>query len=326
MKTPFFRRTIALAALCATVFGFQTAVTAADFPDRPVKILVGFAPGGTTDLLARIVADKLHEYWGAAVVVENRPGADGVIATSAMLAAPPNGHTLLMSTNALVITPHLQKLPYDPIKDFEPITIVGQEFHHLLINPSVPARTVREFIALAKSEPGKLNFSSAGPGSAPFLAMEKFKQAAGIDLLHIAYSGSMPAVVALSANNVQAMFASPSTTMPLARSGKILVLAVAGPTRDTKVPEVPTMAEAGVPGFISNTWFALMAPAKVPAAVLEKIRTDSIRAVYEPDVQKRLLATGTTIVGDSSEHFREVIATDFSSYGDLIRSIKAKSP
>lgn len=312
-------------ALLTSMAALASPSVAADFPDRPVKILVGFAPGGTTDLLARIVADKLHEYWGSPVVVENRPGADGVIATSAMLAAPPNGHTLLMSTNALVITPHLQKLPYDPIKDFEPITIVGQEFHHLLINPSVPARSVRELIALAKSEPGKLNFSSAGPGSAPFLAMEKFKQAAGIDLLHIAYSGSMPAVVALSANNVQAMFSSPSTTMPLARAGKILILAVAGPTRDMKVPEVPTMAEAGLPGFISNTWFALMAPAKIPAAVLEKVRTDSIRAVHEPDVQKRLLATGTNIVGNSSEDFREIIAKDFASYGDLIRSIKAKS-
>ena len=175
MKTSLLRRTggavfVALAWPCR-------AQANSDFPNRTVSILVGFAPGGTTDLLARIVADELRSMWNTAVVVENRPGADGIVATTAVHKAPADGYTLLMSTNALVITPHLKPLPYDPIEDFEPITIVGQEYHHMLVTPKLPVKTVKEFIDLAKSTPGGLTFSSAGPGSAPFLGMQRFMQA-----------------------------------------------------------------------------------------------------------------------------------------------------
>ena len=201
-----------LLVLAAGLIGPASAAT--DFPNRTVRIVVGFAPGGTTDLLARIVADHLRVVWNTSVLVDNRPGADGIIATTAVHQAPADGNTLLMSTNAIVITPHLKSLPYDPIADFEPITIVGREYHHMMVTPSLPASSVQEFIALAKSTPGGLTFSSAGPGSAPFLGMQRFMQAAGIpSMVHVPYPGSMPAVLALVTGDVQSMFSSPSTTL-----------------------------------------------------------------------------------------------------------------
>ena len=178
MKPSCLRPLFALMVLTAALAGPASAAT--DFPNRPVHIVVGFAPGGTTDLLARIVADQLRVIWNTSVIVENRPGADGIIATTAVHQAPADGYTLLMSTNAIVITPHLKTLPYDPIKDFEPITIVGREYHHMMVTPKLPVKSVKEFIDLAKSTSGGLTFSSAGPGSAPFLGMQRFMQAAGI--------------------------------------------------------------------------------------------------------------------------------------------------
>jgi len=295
----------------------------ADYPTRTVRILVGFAPGGTTDLLARIVADELRTMWNTAVVVENRPGADGIVATTAAHNAPGDGYTLLMSTNALAITPHLKQLPYDPLKDFEPITIVGQEFHHMLVTPNLPAKTVKDFIALAKSSPDGLTFSSAGPGSAPFLGMQRFLQAAGISkMVHVPYPGSMPAAMALVTGDVQSMFSSPSTTLPLSNEGKLRVLAVAGPKRDANVPEVPTLAESGLPGFESNTWFALVASAKTPPDILKKIRTDVAQAMRSPAVLRRINEIKSIPVGNSSDEFRRIIAADFETFKQIIANAK----
>jgi tripartite-type tricarboxylate transporter receptor subunit TctC len=299
------------------------AFAATDFPTRSVRIAVGFAPGGTTDILARIIADKLREYWGVAAIVENRPGADGIIATTAVFQAPADGYTLLMSTNAITITPHMKTLPYDPIKDFEPITIVGQEYHHLMVTPSLPVKTVREFIDLAKSTPKGLTFASAGPGSAPFLAMQRFMQAAGISsMVHVPFSGSAPALQAVVTGDVQALFSSPSTTLQMALAGKVRIIGVAGPARDPNVPDIPTIAESALPGFQSNTWFALMASAKVPAEVLDKIRVDAIRAMHDPDVRKRILGAGSSPVGNSAEEFRKVIKDDLEIYRQVVANIK----
>jgi len=294
-----------------------------DFPTRPVRLVVGFAPGGTTDILARIIADKLHEMWGITVLVENRPGADGIIATNSVFQSAADGYTLLMSTNAITITPHMKALPYDPIKDFEPITIVGQEFHHLMVTPSLPVKTVREFIDLAKSSGDGLTFSSAGPGSAPFLAMQRFMQAAGIPkMVHVPFSGSAPALQALVTGDVQAMFSSPSTTLQMALAGKVRIIGVAGPARDPNVPDIPTIAESALPGFQSNTWFALMASSKVPAEILDKVRVDAIRAMHEPDVRKRILVAGSSPVGNNAEEFRKVITEDMEIYRQVVAKIK----
>jgi tripartite-type tricarboxylate transporter receptor subunit TctC len=320
MKSVCLARLVLLLLSAMLVFPAQAN---SEFPNRTVKILVGFAPGGTTDLLARIVADELRSIWNAAVVVENRPGADGIVATTAMHNAPADGYTLLMSTNALVITPHLKQLPYDPIKDFEPITIVGQEYHHMLVTPGLPAKTVKEFIALAKSTPGGLTFSSAGPGSAPFLGMQRFIQASGIaNMVHVPYPGSMPAAMALVTSDVQSMFSSPSTTVPLSSEGKIRVLAVAGPKRDPNVPDVPTLAESGLPGFESNTWFALMASSKVPPDVLEKIRTDVAKAMRSPVVLKRINDIKSIPVGNTPDEFRKIVLSDFEIFGRVIANAK----
>jgi tripartite-type tricarboxylate transporter receptor subunit TctC len=320
MKPAFPRQLVSLLFFAMLVFPAQAN---SEFPSRTVRILVGFAPGGTTDLLARIIADELRSMWNTAVVVENRPGADGIVATTTMHNGPADGYTLLMSTNALVITPHLKPLPYDPIKDFEPITIVGQEYHHMLVTPKLPVKTVREFIDLAKSTPGGLTFSSAGPGSAPFLGMQRFIQASGItNMIHVPYPGSMPAAMALVTSDVQSMFSSPSTTLPLSSEGKIRVLAVAGPKRDPNVPDVPTLAESGLLGFESNTWFALVAPAKVPRDVLEKIRTDVAQAMRSATVLKRINDIKSIPVGNASEEFRRIILSDFETFGRVIANAK----
>ncbi len=316
MKLGFFRHLMSLFFFAILIVHAQAN---AEFPNRTVRILVGFAPGGTTDLLARIMADELRSIWNTAVIVENRPGADGIVATTALHNAPGDGYTLLMSTNALVITPHLKPLPYDPIKDFEPITIVGQEYHHMLVAPALPAKTVKEFIELAKSTPGGLTFSSAGPGSAPFLGMQRFLQAAGITkMVHVPYPGSMPAAMALVTSDVQSMFSSPSTTLPLSSEGKIRVLAVAGPKRDPKVPDVPTLAESGLPGFESNTWFALVVSSKIPPDILKKIRTDVAKAMRSPAVLKRINDIKSIPVGNTSEEFRQVILSDFDTFKRVI--------
>ncbi len=294
-----------------------------DFPNRAVRILVGFAPGGTTDLLARIIADELRAMWNVPVVVENRPGADGIVATTAMHNAPADGYTLLMSTNALVITPHLRSLPYEPLKDFEPITIVGQEYHHLLIRPNLPVKTVRDFIDLAKSSPTGLSFASAGSGSAPFLGMQRFIQASGIPkMVHVPYPGSLPAAMSLVTGDVDSMFSSPSTTLPLSNDGKIRVLAVAGPKRDPNVPDVPTLAESGLPGFESNTWFGLIAPANVPPDVLKKIRTDVLQAMRSPAALKRIKDIKSIPVGNTAEEFRRIILSDYEIFGSVIANTK----
>ena len=312
-----------LAGASVTLPATRAAFAATDFPTRAVRIAVGFAPGGTTDILARIIADKLREYWGVSVIVENRPGADGIIATTAVFQAPADGYTLLMSTNAITITPHMKTLPYDPVKDFEPITIVGQEYHHLMVTPSLPVKTAREFIDLAKSTPKGLTFASAGPGSAPFLAMQRFMQAAGItNMVHVPFSGSAPALQAVVTGDVQALFSSPSTTLQMALAGKVRIIGVAGPARDPNVPDIPTIAESALPGFQSNTWFALMASAKVPAEVLEKIRVDAIRAMHDPDVRKRILGAGSSPVGNSAEEFRKVIKDDLEVYRQIVAKIK----
>jgi tripartite-type tricarboxylate transporter receptor subunit TctC len=310
------------ALLLSANLGFL-AQAATDFPNKTVRIMVGFAPGGTTDLLARIIADELRAIWNTAVVVENRPGADGIVVTTAVHNAPADGYTLLMSTNALVITPHLKQLPYDPLKDFEPITIVGQEYHHFLVTPNLPARTVKEFIELAKSSPGGLTFSSAGPGSAPFLGMQRFMQASGItNMVHVPFPGSMPAAMALVTSDVHSMFSSPSTTLPLSSEGKIRVLAVAGPRRDPNVPDVPTLVESGLPGFESNTWFALMAPSGVQQDVLNRIRTDVAQAMRSPAALKRINDIKSIPVGNTSEEFRKVIRSDFEVFGRVIANAK----
>jgi tripartite-type tricarboxylate transporter receptor subunit TctC len=320
MKSTCLRYLMSLFVLAGL---FLPAQTNTAFPNRPVKVLVGFAPGGTTDLLARIIADELRSMWDISVVVENRPGADGIVATTALHNAPGDGYTLLMSTNALVITPHLKALPYDPIRDFEPITIVGQEYHHMLVTPRLPAKTVKEFIELAKATPGGLTFSSAGPGSAPFLGMQRFIQAAGIpNMVHVPYPGSMPAAMALVTSDVHSMFSSPSTTLPLSSEGKIRVLAVAGPRRDPNVPDVPTFVESGLPGFESNTWFALVASSKVPPDILQKIRTDVGQAMRSPAVLKRINDIKSIPIGNTPEEFRRVILSDFETFKRVIANTK----
>ena len=319
MKSTLLRGLASLFVCAALVVTAQ----AQDFPNRTVRLLVGFAPGGTTDLLARIIADELKTMWNQSVVVDNRPGADGIVATTALHNAPGDGYTLMMSTNALVITPHLKPLPYDPIKDFEPITIVGQEFHHFLVTPKLPATNVKEFIDLAKSTSGGLTFSSAGPGSAPFLGMRRFMLAAGIpNMVHVAYPGSAPAAMALVTSDVHSMFSSPSTTLPLSSEGRLRVLAVAGPKRDPNAPDVPTFAESGLPGFESNTWFALIAAAKTPPDVLAKIRVDAVKAMRSPTLLKRINDLKSIPVGNSPEEFRKIILSDYEVFGKVIAASK----
>lgn len=316
---------IALSLLGMLVCGvLSLPVAAAEFPNRTVRILVGFAPGGTTDLLARILADELRSIWKVPVIVENRPGADGVVAATGMHNDPDGGHTLLLGTNALLSSAHLRQLPFDPLKDLEPITIVGQEFHHMLVPPALPAATVKDFVQLAKTKPGGLTFASAGLGSAGFIGTQRFIKAAGIrdKMIHVPFPGGTPAVLAVVQGNVDSLFVTPSTTLPLSREGKVRILAVAGPNRDPNAPEAPTFAESGFPGFESSGWFGLLVSSKVDSQALAIIRRDVAQAMRNPTVLRRIDEVRSVPIGNSSEQFRQIMKADFEVYGQILASSK----
>lgn len=315
-------RPMAMFCLMASASVFCPGMlAAADFPSGPVKLVVGFRAGSTTSSLGDILAQKLREIWQTPVVVEYRPGADGMIAAAAVANGQHDGQTLLLGTNALCIVPQLRNLSFDTIRDLEPLTILARDYHYLLVPNNHPTRTLRQFIDLAKAQPGTLSYASAGPLSAAFLRTEQFKQLVGIEMVHIAYPGAAPAMVDLAAGRVHAIFTSQSAAAPLLRAGKIRMLAVASPRRDPALPEIPTVAEVGAPGFYSDVWFGLLAPAKTPPSVLARLRTDVARAMKASDTRDRIAGIGSNPLGNTPEEFREVIRNDLRTFGELIQRL-----
>jgi tripartite-type tricarboxylate transporter receptor subunit TctC len=295
----------ALAALLTSVAASSAALAQAPYPERPVRIIVPFPPGGPADALARIVGDKLAQSMGKAFIVENKAGAGGNLGMEQGARAAADGYTLTLApVGNLTVAPALySKLPYDPAKDFAPITVLASVPNVLIVHPSVPAKTLGELVALAKAKPGSLNYASPGNGSIPHLAGELFKRTAGLDIVHIPFNGVAPATNAVLSGEVQMFFAQSSAALPYVRAGKVVALGVATPKRIAAAPDLPTIAEQGFPGFEATSWYALVAPAGTPPAVIDRLHAAIVRVLAEPDVREKIAGLGAEPVGNSPAEF-----------------------
>jgi tripartite-type tricarboxylate transporter receptor subunit TctC len=313
------------AGLLACAAGWSSAYAAApapDYPSRPIRVIVPLAPGGGSDYTARFIGQKLAERVGHAVVVDNRPGASGVLGTDLVAKANPDGYTLLLAYSTHAQSAQLFKtLPYDPIRDFAPVTEVIATPLTMIINPSIPAKTVKEFIAYAKANAGKLNYGSSGPGSSPHLATELFDSMAGIQMTHIPYKGVSQYITAQLGNEIQFSFSNMFTTMPHWKSGRLRLVAVGGPKRLQAVPEVPTVAESGVPGFEALTWYGYVAPAKTPRPIIDKLQKEIAAIVHSPDVHKQFVEQGNEPLANTPDAFGKVMREDADKWGAIGRKL-----
>ncbi len=307
-----------------TIFSVSaTGVLAQAYPAKPVRLIVGFAAGGGTDVLSRLISRKLADTnWPASLVVENRAGADGSIATELVAKAAPDGYTLNMITNSHVITPFQRKLAFDPVKDFAPITQTAFTPNLLVVHPSLPVKSVKEFVAFTLARPGQLTFGSSGAGTSPFLAMELFKMLTGTNIVHVPYKGTGAAVIDLMGGHVQAMFGSLPGTLPHVKNNRLRALAISTPQRWATLPEVPTVAQAGVPGFEASTWYGALAPAGTPAAIVNRLHSDFAAVLRADDVRKMLLDMGLGPIGGMPAELADVIRNDLVRWGKLIRSLE----
>ena len=314
-------RMLALATAALAALAVAPVAAQAPYPDHAVRILVPFPPGGPADALARIAADEMARSFGQPVVVENRPGAGGNIGMELGAKAPPDGYTLTLApTGNLTVAPHLYaKLPYDPAKDYAPITVIAAVPNILIVNPRVPARSLAELIALAKARPGTLNYASPGNGSGPHLAGELFKRMAGIDIVHVPYNGVGPAMTAVLAGDVQLFFAQSSAALQQIKAGKVIALGVASPKRIAAAPDIPTIAESGLPGFDVVSWYALVAPAGTPPAIVAKVQTTVATALAKPDVKEKLAGLGAEPVGNTPAEFAAMQRAESARWQKLAR-------
>ena len=317
---------IATATLLPLVASAQPVSSAADYPAKPVRGLVGLAPGGGTDIQARLFAQKLSESLGRSFVIENRTGAGGTIAYRAVAASPADGYTLLAVTGGYTITPSIYpNLPYDAVRDFAPISLVVQAPFLLLVHPSLPVKTVKELLALAKAKPGALTYGSAGHGSSTHLAFELFRITAHVDITHVPYKGSGPALVDTMAGEVHMLIANVLSSLQYAKAGKLRALGVTSATRSAALPELPTVAEAGVPGYESTTWHGWLAPAGTPATIVAKLNAELARSVKSADVMSRLTPDGAEAVGSSPEQFRQYLVTEIARWRKVIKESGIKA-
>ena len=303
------------------------AAIAQTYPSKTVRIIVPFGPGGASDALPRLLGPKLAEAWGQSVVIDNRPGAAGNIGMDLGAKAPPDGYTLTSGpVGNLAVNPHLYKLSHDVFKDFTPITMMGTVDNGLVVHPSIPARTVKELIALLKARPGELTFASGGVGTQAHVAGEIFKAMTGTNMTHIAYKGVGVSVTDLLGGHVAMIFAQLHAVAPHIQAGRLRALGVATLKRSPALPNVPTIAESGnLPGFESVSWYALVGPAGLPPAVVAKIQGDSAKVLQTPDLREKLSAQGIVPGGGTPDQLRAVMRADFDRYGAIIRKVGIKA-
>lgn len=322
MKTPMKALWLpAILGLCAV-----TAAAAQTYPAKPIRFIVPFAPGGSTDLVARILAQRLPEALGQAVVVDNRGGAGGVIGAELAARAPADGYTIVLgSPGPLTINPNLlARMPYDTLRDFSPITLATISPFILVLHPSLPVRSVQELVALARARPGQLNYGSAGNGSVGHFSAEQFKSLAGVNLVHVPYKGAGPAVTDLVGGQLHLMFENLPTVLPHIRSGKLRALAVGTRKRSALVPEYPTISEAGVPGYESSTAFGVLAPAKTPAAVIGRLNQEIVKILNSPDIKERLSAQGLEAAGGTPQQYAAHLKEELAKYGRIVKAAGIK--
>ena len=319
------RPRIAAAALGALLILISGAVAAQAYPARPIRFLIGFPPGGTNDIVARIVAPKLSEFLGQQVVVENRGGANTAIASELAARAAPDGYTIVMNGPGHATNPSLIKLNFDSVKDFAFITLLAVSQNLLVVHPSLPARNVKELIALSKKRPGDINYGSSGIGSTVHLSAELFQYMTGVKWVHVPYRGGGPGVVALIAGEVSLYFGNLPTVIRQARDGKLRALAVTGPKRAAAAPDIPTIGEAGVPGYEVTNFFGMSAPAKTPQPILERLHSETVRALNSPDVRERLVGLGADPVGNSRQEYAAFIQNEIAKWAKVIKAAGIKA-
>ena len=315
-------RWLAIAALAAA----QAAAHAQGFPERPVRIIVPLTQGGSPDTIARTIAAGLQPAWGQPVVVENRPGGNQNIGAELVAKSPPDGYTwLLTPENVLTVNPHLGKTPFDPFADFTLVMQVARIQFLLVVHPSVPATSVQELVALARAKPGTLDFGSSGNGSPQHLGGAMLQALAGIRMNHVPYKGATQAIQDLLPGRIQVWIGAANTLLPHIKDGKLRLLAVAGSERYPTLPDVPTIAEAGVPGFALNTWLGVIMAARTPPEIVAKVNADVTRILQTPDIKARFAAIGIDVTTTSPEAFAELVREDYARWGKIIREAGIKT-
>lgn len=315
-----------LASVAVAATAICTPALAQDYPSKPITIVVPFSPGGATDIMSRTLAERLNARLGKPVLVENKPGAGTMIASEFVSKAAPDGHTLLLAASSLGIAPALySKVNYDPIKDFTPISLVASVVHVLGVHPSVPAKNVSELITWAKANPAQANYGSVGAGTSTHLESELFNTMAGTKMQHVPYKGSAPALVDLVSGNINVMFDAYASSKPFINSNKINLLAVTTAQRSKLLPDVPTVAESGLPGYEAMPWLGFVAPAKTPATVVNKFHAELSEVLKEPAVQEKFQSLGLEIIGNTPSEFAGFLQKDIVKWAKVVKDSGAKA-
>jgi len=318
-ETPM-KRILGLMLAVAEIVTAGHAAAQSNYPEKPIRIVVGFPPGSGLDIVARLLGQKFAEAWGKPVVVENVIGAGGNIAADRVAKAAPDGYTLALAANSqIVVNPSLYKLSYDPVKDFAPVSQVSAWSTILVVHSAVPAKSVQELVALAKARPGELTFASGGSGTSAHLPGELLKSMAGINISHIPYKGAVLAIPDLLGGRITMMFSPVSIVLPLVRDGKLRALAVTSLKRSSAAPELPTIDESGYPGFDATVWFGLLAPTRTPATIVRKLHLETVKALAQSDVRAKLADLGFEIIGNSPDEFAAVIKSEIPKWAKLIK-------
>ena len=324
MKTNILAATIAVLAVAGTAFP-KSVLAAEEYPNRQIRFVVPYPPGGANDTVARVLAQKLSENMGQPVVVDNKPGASGMIAGEFVAKSAPDGYTVMIDQSSLVMNPALYpNSKFDVKQDLAPVTLVANMLHVLIVNPSVLARDLAELTALAKAQPGRLNYSSTGTGGPQHILMELFKRAAGIDIVHVPYKGGAPATLAVLANDVQMTFITVSTSLPHIKAGKVRVIAAVGRERSKILPDVPTFAESGFKG-LATPWLGILAPLKTPAVIVKRLNVEFVAALNSAQVREKLEQQAFEVVGSTPEAFGKFLDDELALYGKLIRDVGIKA-
>ena len=299
---------------------YSVAHAADNYPSRPIRIIVPSPPGGGNDIMARIGAQRLSEAWSRPVIVDNRPGAGGAIAFELVARAEPDGYTLLLGSTNLTVLPDITTVAYDPIKSFAPISLMTTSMNSLLVHPGVAAESTKELIALAKARPGQLLFASSSVATSSHLAAELFCLQAGVKMVHVPYKGAGPAITELMGGQVHMLFANPAASIAHVKSGKLRALAVSGDKRSVIMPEVPTVAEAAIPGFEASTWWGILAPARTPDALIAKLNAELARSLTQSDALNRIAALGADVVGGPPQKLADHLRAEIPKWGRVVRA------
>ena len=320
MKTAAPRHPLARCALTVCLIAASTAAYAQDYPTRPVRLIVPTAPGGGTDISARLIAPKLSEYLGQPVVVENRAGGNTSVGVEFVAKSPHDGYTLLMGISSIAINPHTQsKVPYDPVKDFAPVSQVVVVPLILVSHTSLPVRSVKELIAFAGARPGQLNFAAGGAGSSQHLAIALFLSMTGLKIVHVPYKGQGPALLDVMAGHVSLMMANVISALPQVKNGRIRAIGVTGLKRAAVAPDIPSIAEAGVPGYEVVQWYGVLAPAATPRDIIARLHAATVRALQDPAIKERFVSEGGETVGSTPEEFAAIIRADLKKWGKVVK-------